>query len=294
VAALQRSRDYIPVQGYVAGDSILGQECSGPLFFGTIGQQKVPMINFPYDFNTGGVGFFTDRGLADCFYMGLTATYSYTTVLYKNNTGSKTTISTTQGGIYGSYNQGWAFLDGIFSYGFNNYQSKRVQPLIAQTSLGSFKGNQGSGRLRGGFAVPIRYFDIIPIGSIQYTQVHVGSYLENGGAALAIPRQAFTAAIWGLGVRLSLNNLDIDVKTEVHGMYYQDMKASPITVTTQFLDGGPAFITNGNNPKKNHYNAGASANVMIIPNMTLCLSYDFLKQEGLKSSNFFLRLRWIH
>lgn len=285
-----------PIKGYIAGDfrpAPVVRGTYGPMFFAN--SLAVPLQNGVPGFTsiTGGVGAIGDVPLNCYTKIGGAISYAAAGVKDDHNLGNHTNINNIQGSLYGRFEYGWPFLDGMISLGHNRYNSKRNIAVINQTATGNYSGTQRSAKIRGGIAVPIKTLEITPIGSVQYTKLKIHPYLEQGtnGANLRYPSTTVNATEYAFGVRLAEISEPETFLPEVHFMALQYVKNPNLQVTSRFTDGGPSFITAGPPLAKNGYNVGGSVSALLSNNLILIGSYDYETRKKYSGHSLYLKIR---
>jgi outer membrane autotransporter protein len=129
-----------------------------------------------YDFTTGGATVGIDYRITDCLAIGLFGSYAHTwTYLQPGDVD----VNTGRGGLYASYwNQGF-YVNGAVYGGHNSYDTSR-QELTGGLANGSTSGYEFSTYLESGYDFHFGNFSVGPVGSVQYTNVHVDGFTERG------------------------------------------------------------------------------------------------------------------
>jgi fibronectin-binding autotransporter adhesin len=129
-----------------------------------------------YNFTTGGGGVGIDYRITDSLAVGIFGSYAYTWTDLKPG---DVDVNTGRGGLYATYwNQGF-YVNGAVYGGHNSYDTSRQQ-LIRGMANGSTSGYEFSTFVEAGYDFHFGYFSVGPIGSLQYTNVHVDGYSERG------------------------------------------------------------------------------------------------------------------
>jgi fibronectin-binding autotransporter adhesin len=129
-----------------------------------------------YHFTTGGGSVGIDYRITDSLAVGVFAGYAHT---WTDLNPGEVDVNTGRGGLYASYwNKGF-YINGAVYGGYNSYDTSRQQ-LIRGMANGSTSGYEFSTFGEAGYDFHFENFSVGPIGSLQYTNVHVDGYSERG------------------------------------------------------------------------------------------------------------------
>jgi autotransporter-associated beta strand protein len=129
-----------------------------------------------YNFTTGGGSVGIDYRITDSLAVGIFGSYAHTWTDLKPG---DVDVNTGRGGLYASYwNKGF-YINGAVYGGYNSYDTSRQQ-LIRGMASGSTSGYEFSTFGEVGYDFHFGNFSGGPIGSLQYTNVHVDGYSERG------------------------------------------------------------------------------------------------------------------
>ena len=227
-----------------------------------------------YRFTTGGVSVGIDYRLTDHLAVGLFGAYAHTWTDFRPGDGD---VDTGRGGLYATYwdPQGWWVNTGIWG-GYNSYSTSR-QALLGPAN-GSTSGYEFSTFGDAGYDFHCGDLTFGPIVSMQYTDVHVNGFSENGSLVpLAIHEDSEDSLRtdvggrayynWHLGKMLIIPSLTIAWE---HEYLYSNL---PITASAPELGGATATF---NGPKEGHdsllINAGAG--VQWTPRISTYIGYQ--------------------
>ncbi|MBP9764673.1 MAG: autotransporter outer membrane beta-barrel domain-containing protein, partial [Gammaproteobacteria bacterium] len=282
--------------GYAAGDVMEDRASFSPVIFGNSTKQSSIQGLSGYDAATAGFGFLGDAPILEHFRVGLGVSYANSVVRQSNNTGSHTTIGSTQGMAYGSTTYGRLFLDAVLSAGINNYKGKRNVSFIGPTATSRYNGFQYGAKVKTGFAIPCDRIDISPIAAAQYMHLNVGQYTEQGAGALLNQHigsmQANTVRV-SLGGRIAESNQEGTFFPEFHAFYINDVKNPQMIITSQFVEGGGSFDSKSVVPPREGINAGASITAMVSDDFTLSGGYDLEAKRSFKSHSASLKFKFL-
>jgi len=272
--------------GYAAGDVMEDRASFSPVIFGNSTKQSSIQGLSGYDAATAGFGFLGDAPILEHFRVGLGVSYANSVVRQSNNTGSHTTIGSTQGMAYGSTTYGRLFLDAVLSAGINNYKGKRNVSFIGPTATSRYNGFQYGAKVKTGFAIPCQRIDISPIAAAQYMHLNVGQYTEQGASTLLNQHissmQANTVRV-SLGGKIAESSQEGTFFPEFHAFYINDVKNPQMIITSRFVEGGGSFASTSVVPPKHGVNLGASVTALISNNFTLSGGYDLEAKKSFKS-----------
>lgn len=280
---------------YVAGDMSDNKNSYGPYIFGNATKQKQNAGISGHTSTMGGFGFLADTPVWEDTHVGVAISYAGTSVRRDDMTGNNTMINTVQGILYGSTEYGPLFADGALTYGVNKYHGKRNILVLNQTALSNYTGVQYGAKVRGGFSVTLGSAELSPIGSIHFIHLNRGSYVETGapGANLSVkPRQLSDVQV-GLGGRLMDVSQAEEFLPEIHVLYIVDVRRANLMVTSQFVNGGPAFVTAGPLPPKAGINVGGSITAMLTDQLLLTAAYDLDAKKTINSNSASIKFRWL-
>ncbi len=136
---------------------------------------------------TAGVDYRIDRNWT----VGGLMAYGHTDATL-DHIGSTTTVDSYSPGIYVSYadQAGW-YGNGLVSYGYNSYTEDRNIQIgaLTGTNHGAPQGNQYVGNLNGGYEFKEGHWKIGPVAGLQYVNLGVDSFTEQGPTALNVQSQ---------------------------------------------------------------------------------------------------------
>jgi len=142
-------------------------------------------------YTTGSVTLGADYRIDPNWTIGALLAYGHTDATL-DHIGSKTTVDSYSPGIYASYvdKTGW-YGNALVSYGYNSYTEDRNIQIGALngTNHGAPQGNQYVGSLTGGYEFKEGNWKIGPTASLQYVNLDVHAFSENGPTALNVQDQ---------------------------------------------------------------------------------------------------------
>jgi T5SS/PEP-CTERM-associated repeat protein/autotransporter-associated beta strand protein len=231
-----------------------------------------------YNFTTGGVSLGVDYRVTDCLTFGVFGNYSHTwTDLQPGDIG----VDSGRGGLYATYfNRGFSvgtfYLNGAIYGGYNSYDSRR--PALAGVATGNTDGGEFSTFVSGGYDFHLGQLTVGPIGSLQYTNVYLNGFSEQGSLApLQIHSDSEESLRTDLGLR-AFYRLKIGghvVEPSIKATWEHEFKYSAIPITAGFAEiPGPSATFVG--PKEGQDSAILSAGFSIqwSPKILTYVDYD--------------------
>lgn len=282
-------------RGYSAGDMLEDQGSYGPIVFGNSAKQESRNGLPGYNAVTAGFGFLGDVPLLEYFRVGLGLSYANSAVKQANNTGSNTTIGSTQGLAYGSATYGPLFLDSVLSVGLNNYHGKRNMPLFNVTATSAYTGFQYGAKVKGGFTIPCGQAEISPTAGVQYMHLNVGQYTEKGAGILnqQVSSTQISTVRTMLGARLADRSQEEDFFPEIHAFYLIDLKNPDVLITSRFVAGGGSFVSKSALPPKAGINVGASLTALVTDDFVISGAYDLEAKKSFRSHSASLKFKFL-
>ena len=153
------------------------------------------------DYTTGSVMLGADYRLDDHFTVGALLAYSHTDADL-DHIGSSATVDTYSPGIYASYVDGGWYGNALFTYGYNSYTEDRNIDIggLTGTNHGAPQGTQYTGSLTGGYEFRSGDFKYGPIAGVQYVNLGINSFTEDGPTALNVQNESDESFRSQLGV----------------------------------------------------------------------------------------------
>lgn len=282
-------------RGYMAGDLAGNNGSYGPIFFGNAIKQQ-PQDNLDgYTALTGGLAVVIDVPLSCYLKVGTGVSYS-TTGVKTDTTGSSNFINSAQGLFYGCldyYN--YVFFDWAAGLAQNNYRTSRNIPFLAESANAQFTGVQATAKGRTGFNILINNFEATPLATLQYTRLNQRQYTEHGapGANLTVLGNHVTAVEVGYGLKITEVSEPDRFLPEIHALFLKYLKNPSLAITSEFVAGGPAFISVGPQPPKTGGNVGGSISVKLTPYSLFMGTYDFEIRRKFTSHSVSFKFRML-
>ncbi len=244
-----------------------------------------------YNAYSRGIAVGADGKLYDQFTMGLA--YSFVNTDVNGEIGNKTEVDGHAFTLYSGFEQGNFFLDGSFTYGFNDNSGKRE--VAGTTARGDYDSDLLGLNLIGGYSYQMSDELLVePRFAARYSQVNIDGYREKGSsAALMLEEQRFEVGELGAGVRLA-GNFPLgqgSIEPQATLMAYHDFIADQATSTSTFVLGGTPFVTSGAKPARTSYEAAVGVDYRLGA-VTLGASYNYLSKTDFNADTFSAKVRY--
>ena len=241
-----------------------------------------------YNANVWGTSVGFDTPLLNNSIVGLSAGYARDGVRTKDSS-ARSDIDSYAGSLYGSYAKDDYYVDLVASFAYNVYDASRHVAFgaIDRKPTADYGGQQYSGYIEGGYTFKNKNVTLTPLGSLQYSHLHINGYTEeNGGAIdLTVIGQDYDAFQTGLGARLAYKvvSKDYTLIPDLHVKWLYDFIGDNQQATSTFTGGGASFATNGFTPAQSSYDFGTRLVLLSKEHITLTLNYDFELKEDFYS-----------
>lgn len=281
--------------GYAAGDMLEDQGSYGPMVFANSTKQSSRGGLSGYNAFTGGFGILADLPILQYYRLGIGASYAGSAVKQSNNTGSNTTIGSTQGYVYGSATYGPLFLDAVLSAGSNNYHGKRNITLLGQTATSAYTGFQYGAKFKAGFTIPCYRVELTPLGTLQYMSLNTSRYTEQGAGILnqEVSSMRTNTIRAGFGGRIADRSQEEDFFPEIHALYIVDIRNPNVLITSRFVDGGGSFVSTGVLPPKSGVTLGGSITALVTDNFIVNGNYDLEAKTSFRSHSISFKFKYL-
>jgi outer membrane autotransporter protein len=250
-----------------------------------------------FDFDTYGVTGGVDYRFTDNLVLGLAFGYNTTDSDFAAARG-KMDADTYTFSAFGTYYLGALYIDGIFSYGWNSFDSTRnisysiptiPDPLsittVSQTARSETDGTQYAFSLSTGYDFSVRGFTVGPYGRLNYLKADIDAFQERidntnagFGLALAIGAQDVESLTGVLGGQASyalstgFGVLVPQMRFEWEHEFLNDRR----TVGTRFIN-DPAntpVLLQTDNPDRDYFNLGAGLSAVFQRNVSAFVYYE--------------------
>ncbi len=239
------------------------------------------------DYTTGSVQLGADYRLDPHFTVGALLAFGHTDATLDHN-GSSATVDSYSAGIYGSYVDGGWYGNGLFSYGYNSYTEDRNISIGALdgTNHGAPQGNQFTGNLTGGYEFHRGGWKFGPVASLQYVNLGINSFSEDGPTALNIRSQSAESlrSQFGIEARYALRTDSVILTPHISASWQYEFLDNSGGITSQFNQvGSGSFTVQTTNPERASAFIDAGLDAQVDKALTLFLDY----QTEAGQSNFF-------
>ncbi|MDI2145017.1 autotransporter outer membrane beta-barrel domain-containing protein [Pseudomonas sp. ITA] len=240
--------------------------------------------------NSAGIAIGADGKISDQITIG--AAFSYLNTNVTSDSGDKTEVQGSAFTLYGSYEMGNWFVDGIVTAGKNDNDSKRF--IVGTQAKGNYDSDLLGASVLGGYDFHFDNLVVEPRAGARYTNVKIDGFTEHGSsAALQVGGQRFEVGEAGAGVRVAGNYpLGMgSIEPEATVMAWHDFIGDKVSSTAAFVLGGSPFVTTGASPVRDSYEATLGANYRIGA-VTVGASYTYQTKTDFDGQTVLGRVRW--
>jgi len=243
-----------------------------------------------YDARILGTAVGYDYALTEHLKLGTAFSFANSDINHDISTANNSNINSYQWGVYSNYERGPFFLDGLFAFSLNDYESSRsiVFPGVNRTADSDYYGQEYSFLFNTGWTFLIKDLGITPMASFRYSRLNIGDYTEEGAGALNlhIDDQGYDAAEIGAGVKVDhpfAVGKSAIVTPEMHFMYVYDAIGDKQQLSSTFTGGGGSFATSGFKPNQHTFNLGGGVTLFHKKGVTVSLNYNAQMKEDFYS-----------
>ncbi len=284
--------------GMAAGNMGRGMKVWGQGFGQTADQDRRDGVD-GYNSDTYGAAFGLDtENLSDAAVVGVAFNYANTDVDSDNANNTQTDVDSYGITLYGDYDFGnQTFLSGQVGYAYSSIDQTRydIGGISGLNADSDYDSNQLNAKIKvgRGFATEAG-MTLTPSVSAAYTNVSVDDYTETGagGANLRVDNDSLNILDLGVGLDASWMHQNSDgsyVKPVLKAGYRYDVIGDNVETTSSFTGGGAAFKTEGFDPARSKFNAGAGLTYYTTTNWELSANYDFEVKADYAAHSGFLR-----
>jgi fibronectin-binding autotransporter adhesin len=223
---------------------------------------------------TAGVSFRMTSHLA----AGVLFDYNHTDAKTDSN-GSKTLIDSYSPGLFATYYDHGFYANGLFAFGYNNYENKRNVAILGSTASSSPNGQQYVGNLDFGYDFkPAMGWIAGPTLGMTYTHLDIDSFTETGapGDNLAVQSQGADSFRTRLGghVGFSTNTGDVLLTPSFTAMWQHEFLDDSSGITSSFNDfNSNPFTIQTAAPSRDSALLGIGLSATLSNSMTLYINY---------------------
>src|SRR5271165_75403 len=238
-----------------------------------------------YDFTTGGVSVGVDYRITDHLAIGVMGEYAHTWTSLKPS--GDIDVDSGRGGVYATWYNHGVYFNGAIYGGHNTYESSRAG--LGGLATGGTEGAEWSTFISGGYDFHFGQLTVGPIASLQYTDVGIDGFSENGSLApLAIHSGSAESLRSDFGFRAFYQWQigKILVEPSLKAAWEHEYKYSALPITAGFAGiPGPSATFFG--PNEGHDSAIVSAGVSVqwTPMIATYVNYDGQLGRGNYDSN---------
>lgn len=294
------------IPGYVAGDVGMGRGSqlaysrgNWAKVFSTRAIQQAEQVSDGYDLDNIGFIFGYDQYCSDRIVLGGALSYATGEVRSKAPSASRQEASSFQLTAYSTYDYKCpGYLDVMAAVSFNEYTSTRnIQAgSFFSTALGQFDAWQYGVNLESGYRFSYGKYRIIPVGRLLYSYLQIDNYTETGagGLNLSVVNNKIEEGITGIGIKFNATNdyREATYVPEIRFNIVYDWIADAQVMTSNFLEGGSPFITNGIKPHPCTYNIGLSLTALAKESLVLVLNYELNLNQGYVDNSISMKFRY--
>jgi uncharacterized protein with beta-barrel porin domain len=230
------------------------------------------------DYTTGSVMLGADYRIDNHWTLGALLAYGHTDADLDEN-GSTATVDTYSPGIYASYVDGGWYGNGLFSYGYNSYTEDRNISIgtLTGTNQGAPQGNQYTGNLTGGYEFKSGNFKYGPTASVQYVNLGINSFSEDGPTALNVQSESdesFRSQL-GMEARYVVRTGSVWLTPHASVTWQHEFLDNSNGITSQFNQiGAGSFTVQTVQPDRDSALIDVGLNADVADNVTLFTDYQ--------------------
>lgn len=282
------------VPGHAAGGGASGDEESPFDRFGvfvngnfSVGDKDRTSRELGFDFDSQGVTAGLDYRFSDNFVFGSAFGYNFTNSDFDQSRGN-IDINGYNFSIYSTYYVKDFYVDGIFTGGWNEYDtSRRINfGSIDQTGEGNTRGNEYSFNISAGYDFHYGSFTAGPYGRVSYQNIQIDSYQENAtassspgfGSLLSIGKQSAQSTRTAVGGQISY------ALSTKYGVFMPTARAEWLheyndgskLINAQFINDptNTTFSIRSDNPDRNFFNLGTGISATLAHGTSAFMFYE--------------------
>jgi len=273
------------VNEFVSGDVILAD-----LNQGSNNANSEPNAHYTAGDATAGISFKMTSNLA----MGVLFDYNHTDAR-TDNVGSHVRVDTYSPGLFATFFEKGFYVNGLFTFGFNNYSNDRNIDFggSSATASSSPDGQQYVGDIDFGYDFhpdSERHWTVGPTLGVEYTHVDVDSFAESGAgpADLTVSSQSADSlrARIGAHVAYQIRAGSIVFQPNLTAQFQREFLNDPFNLTSEInVPTSTPFTTQGSGPARNTGLIGLGVTASLDNSMSLYL--DYLAEIG--GSDYFIQ-----
>lgn len=259
---------------------------------GSFGAQDATSREPGFDFHTAGITLGADYRLTDQVLLGMAFGYLRTKSDFDSSAGNSTTNGYSLS-AYGSYYiLDKLYVDGIATFGWNNYNTDRNIPNVNATANGSTDGTQFAISVSTGYNFNAGAFTFGPTGRVNYVRVHVDGYQETGAEPFNLnigsqTPESVTTALGGQAT-YAISTQWAVLTPLVRFEWEHEYKGGSRTVTANVVaDPATSVAVQTNNPDRDYFNLGAGLSATFKQGVSAFLYYETVLGRANFTNNAF-------
>jgi outer membrane autotransporter protein len=196
------------------------------------------------------------------------------------------------------------FLNWMGAAGYNNYSQKRHFNFgnLFLEPRGHFHGWQLGAKGEVGYEYIYGNYHLIPYASLYYSYLDLSSFTEDNvdTAGQVVDSQDYSMLQGGVGIRAAYNfmysnaNFEMVVlQPEIHAQILHDFINDGMETNSQFIGGGPSFVTRGFTPAATGFNIGGGVSTYgTYSDLIFTITYDLHVKDDYVANSGFIRARY--
>jgi outer membrane autotransporter protein len=267
--------------------------------FGQWGDQDEEDGYTGFDFGMVGLTFGFDYALTDRLLAGVSVDYANTDIDLDRNAGDGT-IEGLGGSLYGSYFTERAYIEGVLSYGRQQYDNDRnivIGPVV-RTARSDHDGDAFSFFGEGGYHFPVKGWTVGPFASLHYIYLDEESFVESsaGGVSLLVDDRTTDSLVSELGLRLGrvFQTASGSLVPEVSLAWKYDFDIDDRDITASFVGSpGAAFTIEGQDVDDHGATFGAGLSFIHKSGFSTSLEYNAELRENYTAHGIIGQIRYV-
>lgn len=294
------------IPGYVAGDVGWGRwdefeysRGDWAKVFATRAVQNSNHLSQGYDLEDIGVILGYDQYCSERVVLGGALSYATGTVNTKDPSKDSQSAKSFQITAYSTYDyKGPGYLDVMTALAFNQYDTTRniLAGSFVATSTAEFSAWNYGVNLETGYRFVYGKYHIIPVARALYSRLRIDNYTEEGadGLSLSVLNEPVEQGITAVGIKFNSTNFyrRSSYVSELRFNIIYDWINDGQSMVSNFLEGGPPFITNAFRPHPCTYNLGLSLTALACENTVFVINYDLDLRRDYSAQNLSMKLRY--
>lgn len=247
-----------------------------------------------YEANLGGFAIGADTAINSQTRLGAAFAYGRTEA---EGVRQEVDVDSFQGSVYGTYDMGKIYYEGLAAFTYNNYETTRTLFSNNGVATADFDGQQYSAKATAGYKVDVQGgLKVTPFVSAQYTFLTQDDYSEIGSnAPLHVEADDINIFKTGLGTKLAYPIVDggITYTPRLSAAWYYDLVGEEVETSSYFTSAsGTRFISKGADIAQSAFKFGAGLDVLSQDNVTVSLDYNWDTKEEYNSHSGAVKARF--